>query len=136
MLFQTQYSNKLQYVCFEKKWIIWQRYRKLNYKQYRFSMQRDCATMRLNYVLWNLKWHFWYHIIIVYIWCITEIMNEVIRSKGKSPAPGSKEWRTLVVDKLAMRMISACCKMQDMTAEGIPCEYVFGVNSMKLSFRK
>lgn len=51
---------------------------------------------------------------------IPEIMNEVIHFKGKSK-PGPKEWRILVVDKLAMRMISACCKMHDITAEGIPC---------------
>ncbi|XP_055306022.1 protein ROP-like [Sitodiplosis mosellana] len=51
-----------------------------------------------------------------------KIMNEVIHFKGKSPAmkPGPKEWRILIVDKLAMRMISACCKMHDITAEGIP----------------
>lgn len=50
----------------------------------------------------------------------TEIMNEVIHFKGKPGAakPGV-EWRILVVDKLAMRMVSACCKMHDISAEGI-----------------
>lgn len=45
-------------------------------------------------------------------------MSEVIRYKGK---PGGKgvEWRILIVDKLAMRMVSACCKMHDISAEGI-----------------
>lgn len=47
-------------------------------------------------------------------------MNEVIHFKGKPGAakPGV-EWRILVVDKLAMRMVSACCKMHDISAEGI-----------------
>lgn len=45
-------------------------------------------------------------------------MNEVIRFKGK-PANKGVEWRILVVDKLAMRMVSACCKMHDISAEGI-----------------
>ncbi|KAL2736185.1 LOW QUALITY PROTEIN: protein ROP-like isoform X1 [Vespula maculifrons] len=44
-------------------------------------------------------------------------MNEVIKQKKK--AAGGVEWRILVVDQLAMRMVSACCKMHDISAQGI-----------------
>lgn len=51
---------------------------------------------------------------------IAEIMNEVIKQKGvKKGADKGIEWRVMVVDQLAMRMISACCKMHEISAEGI-----------------
>ncbi|ETN62750.1 syntaxin binding protein-1,2,3 [Anopheles darlingi] len=42
-----------------------------------------------------------------------KILNEVVRSNEKA------EWRVLIVDKLAMRIVSACTKMHEISAEGI-----------------
>ncbi|XP_076653488.1 syntaxin-binding protein Rop isoform X2 [Halictus rubicundus] len=46
-----------------------------------------------------------------------KIMNEII--KQKKAADSGTPWRILVVDQLAMRMVSACCKMHDISAQGI-----------------
>lgn len=56
-------------------------------------------------------------------------MNEVVRYKGspsKTKANGQPgtEWRILIVDKLAMRMVSACTKMHEISAEGVTCKYL------------
>lgn len=56
-----------------------------------------------------------------------KIMNEVVKYKPPPPKkagpgaakPGGMEWRVLVVDKLGMRMVSACTKMHEISAEGI-----------------
>uniref|UniRef100_A0A2M4AKI1 Putative vesicle trafficking protein sec1 n=1 Tax=Anopheles triannulatus TaxID=58253 RepID=A0A2M4AKI1_9DIPT len=48
-----------------------------------------------------------------------KIMNEVVRSNTKSDGRPGTEWRILIVDKLAMRMVSACTKMHEISAEGI-----------------
>ncbi|XP_023340618.1 protein ROP [Eurytemora carolleeae] len=50
-----------------------------------------------------------------------KIMNDVIRAtvQAHNKTPGKIEWRVLVVDDLSMRMVSACTKMHELSAEGI-----------------
>jgi len=49
------------------------------------------------------------------------IMNDVIRAtvQAHNKQPAKLEWRVLVVDKLSMKMVSACTKMHELSAEGI-----------------
>ncbi|KAK6025706.1 Sec1 family protein [Ostertagia ostertagi] len=47
---------------------------------------------------------------------VEELLNEVIRPLKK---PEGKGWNALVVDRLAMRMLSACCKMHNIMEDGI-----------------
>ena len=51
----------------------------------------------------------------------SEIMNDVIRATvaAHNKTPGRMEWRVLVVDTLSMKMVSACTKMHELSAEGI-----------------
>jgi len=48
-------------------------------------------------------------------------MNDVIRAtvRGHNKQQGKIEWRVLVVDELSMKMVSACTKMHELSAEGI-----------------
>ena len=48
-------------------------------------------------------------------------MNDVIRAtvRQHNKQAGKIEWRVLVVDDLSMRMVSACTKMHELSAEGI-----------------
>merc|ERR1711892_879761 len=50
-----------------------------------------------------------------------KIMNDVIRATvaAHNKTPGRMEWRVLVVDTLSMKMVSACTKMHELSAEGI-----------------
>ena len=47
-------------------------------------------------------------------------MGDVIKATTASnKTPGKLEWRVLIVDSQSMRMVSACTKMHELSAEGI-----------------
>ncbi len=51
----------------------------------------------------------------------SKIMNDVIRAtvQQHNKQPNKLEWRVLVVDNQSMKMVSACTKMHELSAEGI-----------------
>lgn len=58
-------------------------------------------------------------------------MNEVIRYKAPktgnavAKSGGGVQWRILIVDKLAKRMVSACVKMHDINAERVTRKFPY-----------
>ena len=47
-------------------------------------------------------------------------MSDVIRATtATNKTPGKLEWRVLIVDDQSMKMVSACTKMHELSAEGI-----------------
>lgn len=50
-----------------------------------------------------------------------KIMSDVIQAtvKAHNKTAGKLEWRVLIVDQQSMRMVSACTKMHELSAEGI-----------------
>ena len=54
-----------------------------------------------------------------------EIMGDVIKATtAMNKTPGKLEWRVLIVDSQSMRMVSACTKMHELSAEGITSKWL------------
>ena len=57
---------------------------------------------------------------------LNQFMNDVIRATvaGHNKTPGRMELRVMVVDTLSMKMVSACTKMHELSAEVITSKKV------------
>ena len=52
---------------------------------------------------------------------MNDVIQDTVRNHNKTP--GKMEWRVLIVDQQSMRMVSACTKMHELSAEGITSEF-------------
>ena len=49
-----------------------------------------------------------------------EIMEDIIH---QNKITSSSKWKILVLDRLSVRIMSACCKMKDVIDKGITCKF-------------
>ena len=62
---------------------------------------------------------------------MTDVIQATVKAHNKTP--GKLEWRVLIVDQQSMRMVSACTKMHELSAEGITSKFSQGENKVFLS---
>jgi hypothetical protein len=64
---------------------------------------------------------------------MTDVIQATVKAHNKTP--GKLEWRVLIVDQQSMRMVSACTKMHELSAEGITSTFTPVKSKKKLIFK-